>query len=206
MHKINYSTKILTAAVLASLVAATPVGAAEQNVTDTVGASNTDANRYASIAVTKTTAHQTSAGDLPDTFYAVNISTDSGTNQLYVTDGSSISVTATNTRGAVNAYNIYNDTNQSLTVSGTPSLTAAATAGTNDNSGATGVTDASASASARAYGLLNVNDVEGNTGTVTTGNIKSITVTATAGQATAGTASSTGSTYTSAEASAKAMA
>ena len=205
MHKINYSTKILTAAVLASLLAATPVGAAEQNVTDTVGASNTDANRYASIAVTKTTAHQTSAGDLPDTFYAVNISTDSGTNQLYVTDGSTISVTATNTRGAVNAYNIYNDTNQSLTVSGTPSLTATAIAGTNDNSGATG-DDASASASARAYGLLNVNDVEGNTGTVTTGNIKSITVTATAGQATAGTASSTGSTYTSAEASAKAMA
>ena len=60
MHKINYSTKILTAAVLASLLAATPVGAAEQNVTSTVTASNTDANRYASIAVTEETSHQTS--------------------------------------------------------------------------------------------------------------------------------------------------
>ena len=113
MHKINYSTKILTAAVLASLLAATPVGAAEQNVTAIVTASNTAANPYASIAVTKTTAHQTSAGDSTD-IYAVNISTDSGTNQLYVTDSSTISVTATNTRGAVNASSIYNKINQTL--------------------------------------------------------------------------------------------
>jgi len=192
MHKFSYRTKILTAAVLASLLAATPVGAAEQNVTSTVTASNTAANPYASIAVTETTAHQTSAGDSPDTFYAVNISTDSGTNQLYVTDGSTISVTATNSRGAVAAFSIYNEINQNLTVSGTPSLTATATAGTNDNSGATG-DDASASAAAQADGLRNGKDAENNTGTVTTGNIKSITVTATAGQATAGSASSTGS-------------
>ena len=202
MHKINYSTKILTAAVLASLLAATPVGAAEQNVTAIVTASNTAANPYASIAVT---AHPTSAGVSPDTFYAVNISTDSGTNQLYVTDSSTISVTATNTRGAVNASSIYNKINQTLTVSGTPSLTATATAGTNDNSGATG-DDASASASARAYGLQNGKNAENNTGTVTTGNIKSITVTATAGQATAGTASSSSSDTDPAYAGAEALA
>ena len=193
MHKVSYSTKILTAAVLASLLAATPVWAAEQNVTRMVTASNTDANPYASIAVTETTSHPTLAGDSTDVFYAVNISPDSGTNQLYVTDSSTISVTATNSMGAVYVSSIYNDTNQTLTVSGTPSLTAAATAGTNDNSGATGVTDASASAAAQAYGLRNGQNFEGNTGTVTTADIKSITVTATAGQATAGSASSTGS-------------
>jgi hypothetical protein len=99
MHKVSYSTKILTAAVLASLLAATPVWAAEQNVTRTVTASNTAANPYASIAVTETASHPTLAGDSTDVFYAVNISPDSGTNQLYVTDSSTISVTATNYQG-----------------------------------------------------------------------------------------------------------
>ena len=205
MRKINHSTKILTAAVLASLLAATTVGAAEQNVTDTVGASNTSADPYASIAVTETTSRQTSAGVSPDTFYAVNISTDSGTNQLYVTGSSTISVAATNSNGAVAASSIYNKINQTLTVSGTPSLTATATAGTNDNSGATG-DDASASANANAYGLQNGKNAENNTGTVTTGNIKSITVTATAGQATAGTASSSSSDTDPAYAGAEALA
>jgi outer membrane autotransporter protein len=206
MHKVSYSTKILTAAVLASLLAATPVWAAEQNVTRMVTASNTDANPYASIAVTETTSHPTSAGDLPDTFYAVNISTDSGTNQLYVTDSSTISVTATNSMGAVYVSSIYNDTNQTLTVSGTPSLTAAATAGTNDNSSVTSGDDASASAVAQAYGLRNGQNFEGNTGTVTTADIKSITVTAAAGQATAGTASSSSSDTDPAYAGAEAFA
>ena len=206
MHKVSYSTKILTAAVLASLLAATPVWAAEQNVTRMVTASNTDANPYASIAVTETTSRQTSAGVSPDTFYAVNISTDSGTNQLYVTDSSTISVTATNTRGAVNAYSIYNKVNQTLKVSGTPSLTAAATAGTNDNSSVTSGDDASASAVAQAYGLRNGQNFEGNTGTVTTADIKSITVTATAGQAVAGSASSSSSDTDPAYAGAEAFA
>jgi hypothetical protein len=203
MHKVSYSTKILTAAVLASLLAATPVWAAEQNVISTVTASNTAANPYASIAVT---AYPTLAGDSTDTFYAVNISTDSGTNQLYVTDSSTISVTATNTRGAVNAYSIYNKVNQTLKVSGTPSLTAAATAGTNDNSSVTSGDDASASAVAQAYGLRNGQNFEGNTGTVTTADIKSITVTAAAGQATAGTASSSSSDTDPAYAGAEAFA
>ena len=51
MHKINYSTKILTAAVLCSLLNATPVWAASKTTTSTVEQSNTSDTPYSKITV-----------------------------------------------------------------------------------------------------------------------------------------------------------
>ena len=51
MHKINYSTKILTASVLCSLLNATPVWAASKTTTSTVEHSNTSDTPYSKITV-----------------------------------------------------------------------------------------------------------------------------------------------------------
>ena len=190
MHKINYSTKILTAAVLCSLLNATPVWAASKTTTSTVEQSNTSDTPYSKITVVGT-----------GWVYGIHSTDDDLT--VYVTGDNVLAITANNTAGTADAEGVSSENRPNSTyVKGTLSGDVKATGGIVDNSAISGVSTAIAKTYASAYGVYSDTDNFGSE--VYCEKIGNLTVTAKGGTSIGGTATSNSYAYAYTEARASA--
>jgi hypothetical protein len=173
MHTLSPSKKILTAAVMYSLLAVSPVWAANQTATTTVTGSNTAATPYISIAVSQ----DPTASDY-ETLAVSHENTDAMT--VYMASGGTVSVTSKGTSDyAADTKGVKNEVGGALTIAGDLDLTS--TAATADSS----VADPSASDAASAYGIDQTitltDDADTNSGTVTVTGATKLNVSATGG-------------------------
>jgi outer membrane autotransporter protein len=173
MHTLSPSKKILTAAVMYSLLAVSPVWAANQTATTTVTGSNTAATPYISIAVSQ----DPTASDY-ETLAVSHENTDAMT--VYMASGGTVSVTSKGTSDyAADTKGVKNEVGGALTIAGDLDLTS--TAATADSS----VADPSTSVDASAYGIYQTitltDDADTNSGRVTVPGATKLNVSATGG-------------------------
>jgi outer membrane autotransporter protein len=156
-----------------SLLAVSPVWAANQTATTTVTGSNTAATPYISIAVSQ----DPTASDY-ETLAVSHENTDAMT--VYMAPGGTVSVTSKGTSDyAADTKGVKNEVGGALTIAGDLDLTS--TAATADSS----VADPSASDAASAYGIDQTitltDDADTNSGTVTVTGATKLNVSATGG-------------------------
>jgi hypothetical protein len=156
-----------------SLLAVSPVWAANQTATTTVTGSNTAATPYISIAVSQ----DPTASDY-ETLAVSHENTDAMT--VYMAPGGTVSVTSKGTSDyAADTKGVKNEVGGALTIAGDLDLTS--TAATADSS----VADPSASVAASAYGIDQTitltDDADTNSGTVTVPGATKLNVSATGG-------------------------